>query len=80
MKIAHEKLAFEVRDMQMHCYGVKPPNCSPYLSSAQPEPCWYVFAPWDNEKTVVAIRSSRLILVGKQTGKVYYDGEAGDEG
>jgi hypothetical protein len=28
----------------------------------------------------LAIRSSRVILVGKQTGTIHYDGLAGDEG
>ncbi|KAB2309551.1 hypothetical protein F8A87_09825 [Betaproteobacteria bacterium SCN2] len=81
LRIAYEKLAHDVRDIPLKCYATKPPNCTPYLpSSVSSEPCWYVFAPWDNEKNVFAIRSSRLILVGKQTGTIFYDGEAGDEG
>ena len=44
------------------------------------EPCWYISAPWDDHKRVWALRSSRVILVGKLTGMIHFDGSANDEG
>jgi len=49
-----------------------------YLTTS--EPCWYISAPWDDHKLVWALRSSRVILVGKLTGMIHYDGSAGEEG
>jgi hypothetical protein len=42
------------------------------------EPCWFIYAPWNDGKET--LRSSRIILVSKETGRVLYDGDAGDEG
>ena len=80
MRIASAKLAEKVRHLPMTCHGIKPERCSPYLARVPSEPCWYVYAPWDDEEEVFALRSSRLILVGKLTGTVYHDGSAGNEG
>lgn len=44
------------------------------------EPCWYVRAPWNDGFDGLMIRSSRLIVVSKRTGRVLYDGSAFDEG
>ena len=44
------------------------------------EPCWYIFAPWDDHNEPLVIRSRRVILVSKLTGMIHYDGSAGDEG
>lgn len=60
----------------MVCYDTKPDNFRIY--DAPDEPCWYISAPWDDE--VIAIRNSRVILVGKLTGTILYDGSARDEG
>jgi hypothetical protein len=49
------------------------------IYSAPTEPCWFIFAPWNDGK-VMLIRSSRIILISKETGRIMYDGEAGDEG
>lgn len=59
------------------CHGRMPKRFSIYANL--PEPCWWVQVPWNN-KEVNALRSSRVIVVGRQTGKVLYDGPAGDEG
>jgi len=60
------------------CRGRKPASFNIYGSF--PEPCWWIVVPWDDGKDGFMIRSSRVIAVGKQTGKVHYDGSAGDEG
>lgn len=80
MRIASTKLAERVRDLPMTCHSTRPERCSPYLARVPTEPCWYVYAPWDDEEDVCALRSSRLILVGKVTGTIYHDGSAGNEG
>jgi D-alanyl-D-alanine carboxypeptidase len=36
--------------------------------------------PWNDEKDENVIRSSRVIVIDRQTGKILYDGPAGDEG
>lgn len=64
----------------MTCHSAKPENCTPYLTQAPSEPCWYIYAPWSDEKDVLTLHSSRLILVGKRTGTIHYGGPAGDEG
>jgi len=43
------------------------------------EPCWFFYAPWEDGRPWM-LRSSRMILVSKETGKVVYDGDARDEG
>jgi hypothetical protein len=40
--------------------------------------CWWVIGPWDDD--LLVLRSSRLIVIRKDDGRVVYDGEAGDEG
>lgn len=80
IRIASTKLAERVRDLPMTCHSSRPENCTPFLARVPTEPCWYVYAPWDDEKEVFALRSSRLILVGRLTGTIFHDGSAGDEG
>ncbi len=43
-------------------------------------PYWCVFVPWGDGLDGRMLRSSRIILVSKLTGKVTYDGSANDEG
>jgi hypothetical protein len=59
------------------CHGRKPKRFSIYADL--PEPCWWVQVPW-NDTEVSALRSSRVIVIGRQTGTILYDGPAGDEG
>lgn len=63
-----------VKDLE--CYATRPSRFHLYLTTS--EPCWYITVPWNDGK--LAIRSSRIVLVGKLTGIVHYDGSAGDEG
>lgn len=57
-------------------YGRMPANFRIY--NPPKEPCWFIYAPWNDGKET--LRSSRIILVSKETGRVLYDGDAGDEG
>lgn len=52
---------------------------TPKLYNPPAEPCWPVYCPWNDGKPPM-IRSSRVILVSKLTGKILYDGSASDEG
>ena len=49
-----------------------------YMDSVPDEPCWGVIGPWNDGELL--LRSSRLIFIGKRSGKILYDGCAGDEG
>ncbi len=80
IRIASTRLAKQVRDLPITCPSTKPANCTPFLVRVPTEPCWYVYVPWNDEKEVSALRSSRLILVGKFNGTIFHDGSAGDEG
>jgi len=60
------------------CKDRKPDNCRIYNMPS--EPCWFVYAPWLYEGEGMGLRSSRVILVSKLTGKILYDGSANDEG
>ena len=62
---------------EFHCYSKKPENCTIYATIPD-EPCWYVSTAWDDNQHT--LRSSRLIVISRVTGKVFYDGSAGDEG
>ena len=59
-------------------HAKKPDRFCIYVSP--PEPCWYVEVPWDDGKDGVMLRSSRVIVIGRRTGVIHYDGSAGDEG
>ena len=78
LRIASHALANNERGVQLICHGSKPPNCHTY--SAPSEPCWYIYVPCGDGNGGVILRSSRVILVGKLTGTIHYDGSAGDEG
>ena len=61
---------------EAHAYAKMPSNCSIYNPPA--ESCWYVYVPWNDG--IFALRSSHVIAISKNTGKILYDGNAGDEG
>lgn len=60
------------------CYGRKPEQFHIYVTLL--EPCWYVQVAWGDGKDELTIRSSRVIVIGRKTGTIHYDGSAGDEG
>lgn len=79
LQIAAQALARPTDAEALFCHDTKPQRFCIYQSSS--EPCWYIVAPWDDQKEgEVALRSRRVILVGKLTGMIHYDGSAHDEG
>jgi hypothetical protein len=78
LDIARQVLSQSASQASLICYGRKPASFNIYASL--PEPCWWIVVPWNDDKEGFVIRSSRVIAVGRQTGKVHYDGLAGDEG
>lgn len=78
LEIARQALAQPVVAAPLICHCRKPAHFSVYASI--PEPCWWVEAPWNDENGQLVIRSSRVIVIGRQSGKILYDGPAGDEG
>jgi len=78
LDIATQALTQAMVSEPLICHGRKPARFNIYANL--PEPCWWVQAPWGDGKGGINIRSSRVIVIGRQTGKVHYDGPAGDEG
>ena len=78
LDIAQQKVVLSMASGPLVCYGRKPSQFHVYANL--PEPCWWVQVPWSDGRNDVSIRSSRVIVVGRQSGKVFYDGSAGDEG
>ncbi len=76
LEIAAKRMA--QADMALICHGRKPSRF--HIYNAPAEPCWWIQAPWGDGHPEYALRSSRLILVGRKTGIVHYDGSANDEG
>ncbi|WP_173052978.1 hypothetical protein [Candidatus Nitrotoga sp. AM1P] len=62
---------------QFKCYSQKPDSCRIYGINTD-QPCWYVYVPW--EDGMLALRSSRVIVISRLTGKILFNGSAGDEG
>ena len=56
----------------------KPDNARIYDEPT--EPSWYVFVPWNDGIGDFMLRSSRILAISKQTGKILFDGSANDEG
>jgi hypothetical protein len=65
-------------DRAFRVCGRKPPNV--HIYNHPKEPCWFVFARWDDGRDDGMLRSSHVILVSKISGKVLYSGSASDEG
>ncbi|MCX7167848.1 MAG: hypothetical protein NTV11_16445 [Rhodocyclales bacterium] len=78
LDIATQALAQSVESAPLICHGRKPDRFRIYANL--PEPCWWVQAAWGDGKDGLMIRSSRVIVIGRRTGTVHYDGSAGDEG
>ena len=75
-RIAANALANNDRSDRLICHSTKPRACN--IWGTQPEPCWYIYASWSGSYDGTMIRSSHMILVGKLTGVIHYDGSAGD--
>lgn len=78
LRIASAAPAHNVRSAGLICHDTKPHAYNIY--SAHSEPSWYIDAPWINAKDGLILRSSRVIVVGKLTSTIYYDGSVADEG
>jgi hypothetical protein len=78
LRIASQSLTKDALDIRLICHDTKPAQFRIYATL--PEPCWWVEVPWGDGKEGYVIRSSRVIVIGRQTGTVHYDGSAGDEG
>lgn len=73
--IAQKQSTPPIEEFQI--YDSMPTNWSIYGASAdEPGECWYVRTPC----TGTGLRSSRAIIISRQTGEVIYDGSANDEG
>ena len=62
---------------EFECHSQKPENYRSYVTYPN-QPCWYVYAPWGDGR--FELRSSRVIVISRETGNILYDGLAGDEG
>lgn len=78
LTLAKQALAQPVTAAPLICHARRPAHFNIYAGF--PEPCWWIQVPWNDEKDGFAIRSSRVIVIGRQTGRILYDGPAGDEG
>lgn len=54
----------------------RPSNCCRY--NPPTEPCWYALVPHNDG--ILALRSSRIVIMSRATGKIIYDGSAWNEG
>jgi hypothetical protein len=78
LDIAMRSLAWSKVSTPPICHGRKPAQFRIYANLT--EACWWVEVPWGDGKDGLTIRSSRVIVIGRQTGTIHYDGSAGDEG
>ena len=78
LRIASGTLANNVRSARLICHSTKPRAYNIYATHS--EPSWYIDVPWNDAKDGLFLRSSRVVLVGKLFGTIYYDGSAADEG
>jgi hypothetical protein len=78
LRIASQSLINDVRRIRLICHGTKPAQFCIYANL--PEPCWWVEVPSGNGRDGLTTGSRRVIVIGRQTGTIHYDGSAGDEG
>lgn len=78
LEIALRKLAQPSVEAPLICHGRKPPRFNIYNEPA--EPCWWIHVPWGDGRDGQVLRGSRVMVVGRSTGTIHYDGSANDEG
>lgn len=78
LAIARQVLGQSAASAPLICHARQPAGFRIYGSF--PEPCWWVVVPWSDGGGAPVLRSSRVIVVGRQSGNILYDGPAGDEG
>jgi len=82
MEIVAKEKNISVKDLK-RCLNYK--NLGDLMTNPENKECWGFFAPWNDGldgkvNGIMVLRSSRLILVEKNGGKIIYDGSAFDEG
>jgi len=77
IEIARKDLTYTPDPADLKIYDKKPDNCHVY-GVPDDDSCWFIYAPWGDG--LAMLRSSRLVVVSKKTGKVLYSGSAQDEG
>ena len=78
LEIATRKLVQPDVAAPLICHGRKLPNFNIYNEPA--EPCWWIKVPWGDGRDRQVLRGSRVIVVGRRTEIIHYDGVANDEG
>ena len=78
LRIAYQALLKDYSVSRLICHDTKPAQFRIYANL--PEPCWWVEVQGGDGKEGYVLRSSRVIVIGRQTGTIHYDGSAGDEG
>lgn len=78
VEIAARKIGARPEDLSVICQDGE---AAPFkIYNAPTEPCWWILAPHAADRGALTLRSSRVVLVGRRTGVVHYDGSANDEG
>lgn len=72
LAIATASLAHVVEAQQLVCHCSKPEGVGLYLTTS--ESCWYVLAPWGDGCDGKVLRQDRVIVIGKMTGTIHFDG------
>ena len=67
------------RDVEIYRVCDNPEGLAIYYGKPR-EPFWCVYVSRNDGMDGMVFRSSRVVLVSKATGKILYDGDAGDEG
>lgn len=78
LRIASQSLQNDGSGIRLICHDTKPAQFRIYANL--PEPCWWVEVQGGDGKEGYVLCSSRVIVIGRQTGTIHYDGSAGDEG
>lgn len=78
VEIAARKVGVRPEDLSVICQDGEPALFNIYNAPA--EPCWWIVAPHRDNQGALTLRSSRVVLVGRRTGLVHYEGSANDEG
>lgn len=78
VEIAARKVGARPEEMSVICQEGDHAPFSIYNAST--EPCWWIVAPHADNQGALTLRSSRVVLVGRRTGVLHYDGSANDEG
>ena len=77
IEIARKDLTYKPGPADFKIYDKRPDNCHVY-GVPDDDLCWFIYAPWGDG--LAMLRSSRVVVVSKKTGKVLYSGSAQDEG